>query len=55
MENCRMDISVNETVSPPVDFLELIAFLDGDLVGYLLKLMAQNHELLIVSQSDGGL
>lgn len=39
MENCRMDISVNETVSLPVDFLELMAFLDGDLVGYYLKLM----------------
>lgn len=28
-ENCRMDISVNETVSLPVDFLELIVFLMG--------------------------
>lgn len=39
MENCRMDISVNEAVSLPVDFLELMVFLDGDLVGYFLKLM----------------
>lgn len=39
MENCRVDISVNKAVSLPVDFLELMMFLHGDLVGYFLKLM----------------